>query len=101
MTTPPSTVGSQFSVGVALWEPRRQHRAEDAKPLAEKRGAPTHTITTFEFLESGDNFQNLDSLIIRDRPQFAFLNPRVPPTVAAKMKELLERGGASPVTPCR
>jgi len=68
--------------------------------LSEKRSAPTYTITCFEFVD-GDGFVNLDSLVVREKPAFCFLNPKLGDAERHKVEELLERGGTLPAHPTR
>ena len=63
-----------FNVGAALWQRRKDQTADDARPAAEKAKAPAYTMEVFEFLD-GAEFLNLDSLLVRAKPRWAFLNP--------------------------
>ena len=67
--------------------------------MEDKRGAPAYTITMLEFLDA-DTFVNLDSLVVREKPRWCFLNPRLGAQERQKIEDILARsavGVAAPV----
>jgi DNA mismatch repair protein MSH2 len=93
-----STGASQNTIGAVLWQPRKHHHQQDNEPLEAKKGVPSHSIFVFEFIDDS-NFVSLDSLVVREKPKFAFLSPKLSESDKAKLIELFQRSDVECLAP--
>ena len=92
---------TQFQVGAALWRPRKDERPEDRGDLQTKHGAPSRTITLFEFREDSDDMLNLDSLVVREKPRWVYVNPRIGVKEMHRIHEMMQRSGVGVALPTK